>query len=245
MMNYRLDIAYDGTRYRGWQKLGDSDQTVQGKIETVLSKLFDRPITIDGSGRTDGGVHAKDQVASFKAPVEMSEEEIKSYLYNYLPEDIVVYGVKKVHDRFHARYNAVSKTYEYRISNGMVHDPFQRKYVYHIPGALNIEKMQKAAKYFEGKHDFSAFTTVRSKKKSKVRTINSLEIQRQGQEISIRISGDGFLHNMVRILVGTLIEIGAGNMAPEAVEGIVNSKDRLKAGPTAPAHGLQLLYVEY
>lgn len=244
-MNYKLTIAYDGSRYKGWQRLGDTDMTIQSKIENVLFEMFYEPIEIYGSGRTDAGVHAVGQVANFKIDKDVATKEIKEYLYRYLPDDIVVTSVKKVDDRFHARLNATEKTYVYKIYNDFYHDPFTRKHTLHVQEYLNIETMRKAAQYFVGEYDFTAYTTAKSKKKSNVREIKEIEILKSGHEIDIRITGNGFLHNMARKIVGTILEVGLGNMKATAVPGIINDKKRSKTGTMAPAKGLYLYSVKY
>ncbi|WP_432405220.1 tRNA pseudouridine(38-40) synthase TruA [Wukongibacter sp. M2B1] len=245
MKNIKLIVQYDGSRYKGWQRLGDSDMTVQRKLEDVLSKMTGEKVEIFGSGRTDAGVHALMQVANFKTNSELSTNEILDYCYRYLPDDIVVKKVKKVDDRFHSRYSVKRKRYLYRILNHPYHDPFTRKYITHVPESLNIKAMEKAANHLVGEHDFSSFTTAKSKKKSRVRKIYDIDINQEHKIVEIMISGSGFLHNMVRIIVGTLIEVGLGKMNTEEVLDILNKKDRRLAGPTAPARGLFLYDVEY
>jgi len=245
MRNVKLTIQYDGTRYKGWQRLGNSQMTIQGKIEDVLSKMTGEKIEIFGSGRTDAGVHALNQSANFKTNCQMTAREILDYCYRYLPEDIVVKKVEKVDDKFHARYNVKSKRYLYRIYNYKYHDPFMRKYITHIPEKLNIADMKTAAGYLIGEHDFSSFTAAKSKKKSRVRKIYDINISKEDNIIEIMIHGNGFLHNMVRIIVGTLIEVGSGRMEGEEVLKVLNKKDRRLAGPTAPSKGLFLYNVEY
>jgi len=244
-MNYKLTISYDGSRYKGWQRLGDTDMTIQQKIENVLFEMFFEPIEINGSGRTDAGVHAVGQVANFKIEKDVQPKEIKEYLYRYLPDDIVVTSVKKVDDRFHARLSAKEKTYVYKIYNDFYHDPFLRKQVLHVQEHLELEAMKKAAAYFIGEYDFEAYTTAKSKKKSTVRTISEIEILKSGHEIDIQITGNGFLHNMARKIVGTLLEVGLGNMKATDVPGIINARDRSKTGTMAPARGLYLYKVNY
>lgn len=245
MRNIKLIIQYDGTRYKGWQRLGDSQMTIQGKIEDVLSKMTGEDIEIFGSGRTDAGVHALNQVANFKTNCKMTNNEILDYCYRYLPDDIVVKKVERASEKFHARYNVASKKYLYRIWNHKYHDPFMRKYIAHIPETLNLVNMRKAATCLVGEHDFSSFTTAKSKKKSRVRKVFAIDITKDDNIIEIMVEGSGFLHNMVRIIVGTLIEVGLGRMKPEEVSKILNKKDRGLAGPTAPAKGLLLYDVEY
>lgn len=244
-MNYKLTISYDGSRYKGWQKLGDTDMTIQTKIENVLFQMLYEPVEIIGSGRTDAGVHAVGQVANFKIDKDVSTKELKEYLYRYLPDDIVVTGVKKVDDKFNARLNAKDKTYVYKIYNNFYHDPFLRKHALHVQEPLDIDAMNKAALYFLGEQDFTAFTTARSKKNTNIRNVTSIEIVKVGHEVNIYVTAEGFLHNMVRKIVGTLLEVGLGNFKAEDVKGIIQSKDRALTGTMAPAKGLYLFKVNY
>ena len=244
MRNLRLDICYDGTRYRGWQRLPNSDQTIQGKIETVLSRVLEEPIEISGSGRTDAGVHALHQVANFHCHSSMACDEILSNLRRYLPEDIGIYSCKDVSERFHARLNARWKTYRYRLWVGKDPCVFERKFVSILPGVLDVQEMRKAAKILEGTHDFSAFCANKHMKKSTVRTLSSLMIEETGNEIVFTLKGNGFLHNMVRIIVGTLVEVGQGTRSAESIRDLFGTV-RSNAGATAEPSGLCLLEVEY
>lgn len=244
-MNYKLTISYDGSRYKGWQRLGDTDMTVQRKIENVLFEMFSETVEINGASRTDAGVHAIAQIANFKVEEDVAPKELKEYLYRFLPDDIVVTGVKKMDDKFHARLNAIEKTYVYKIYNDYYHNPFLRKQALHVQEHLDLEAMKKAAKYFIGEYDFTAFTTAKSKKKSQVRKIDSIEFLKQGHEIDIVITGNGFLHNMARKVIGTILEVGLGNFKATSVPGIISDKDRSKTGTMAPARGLYLQKVKY
>ena len=244
MRNIRLDICYDGTRYKGWQRLGSAENTVQGKLEQILSRILDEEIEISGSGRTDAGAHAKGQVANFHTASKMPCPDILSALRRYLPEDIGIYSCKEVSDRFHARLNARSKTYVYRIWNSEMPCVFDRRFVYTLPEMLDLEKMQQAARLFLGQHDFSAFNANKKMKKSTVRRIDSLEVCRKENEICITVTGDGFLYNMVRIIVGTLIEVGLGQRDAETVSALFGAK-REEAGHLVPARGLCLMEVFY
>ena len=217
MRNLKLTIEYDGSRYKGWQRLGDNDNTIQGKIEGVLSKMTNENIELIGCGRTDGGVHAENYIANFHTNCMLSEEMMINYLYEFLPEDIVVKKIEEVEERFHARYNAKAKTYIYKINNGKFRNVFNRKYVYHIDEKLNLENMIKASKILVGTHDFQSFTTLKSKKKSTVRTINYINIDKNEDLIEIEINGDGFLWNMVRIITGTLLQVGTGKISVDEV----------------------------
>ncbi len=245
MTTYRMDLAYDGTRYSGWQRLGSDAETLQGRIEATLSRLLDEPVEISGSGRTDAGVHARMQVASFHTKGGMPPEKLMAQLNHYLPGDITVLKMGLVEERFHARYNAVKKVYRYRLWNAPLPNPMERRYRHHISEPLDVKAMQKAAGLLLGARDFSAFTTMKSKKKSAVRTIEEISFSSAGPQVDITFVADGFLHHMVRIITGTLLEVGAGRMEPEQVRDILAGKDRSKAGPLAPPQGLILWAVDY
>ena len=244
MRNIRLDICYDGTRYRGWQRLPGKDDTLQGKLETALSRILEEPIEISGSGRTDAGVHARGQVANFHTESTMTTAEILTNLRRYLPEDIGIYSCKDVSPRFHARLNAKEKTYRYRIWNSEAPCVFERRYVAVMPEALDVEVMKAAAGKLVGEHDFSAFCGNPKFKKSTVRYIRSIDIRREGGELVIEYTGNGFLHNMVRILTGTLVEVGRGERNAQSIPALFGGK-RADAGFLAPAQGLCLMEVYY
>ena len=244
-MNYKMKIQYDGTRYSGWQRLGGGEGTIQGKIEDVLSKLFEHKIEIHGAGRTDAGVHAAGQIANFKVNSDKSCEEIQEYLNRYLPEDIAVTEVSQVDDRFHSRLSAKEKIYIYRITNSYTSNVFERRFIYQLPQKLDIEKMREAAEYFLGEHDFRAFCSNRRMKKSSVRRIYSADIEKIGDEIRFTFRGNGFLYHTVRIIVGTLIEVGLGERKPSEIPDIIATRSRDNAGKTAPAKGLTLFEVLY
>ena len=244
MRNLRLDICYDGTRYKGWQRLPGTDATIQGKIEHCLSRVLDESIEISGSGRTDAGVHALGQVANFHCESNMTAPEILENLRRYLPEDIGIYSCKECSERFHARLNAKEKTYRYRIWNSEVPCVFERKYAAVMPEKLDIESMAKAAKCLEGEHDFSAFCGNPKFKKSTLRFIRSVKLERVGEELHIFFTGNGFIHNQVRIMVGTLIEVGRGERNPDSIPNLFGNK-RSEAGFLAPAQGLCLMEVTY
>ena len=245
MRNIKMTIRYDGSRYKGFQRLKDNDMTIQGKIEDVLSKMTNESIEIIGSGRTDMGVHAYGQVANFKTNSNLSIEKMKSYLYEYLPEDIVITNLEEVEDRFHSRYNAKSKVYLYKIYNNKFHDPFLRRYTTHISKKLDIELMKEASKYFIGEHDFTSFASSKSKKKSNVRTIYSINIKEDNGLIEIYFEGNGFLYNMVRIMTGALIDVGHKKISPLDIKVMLENKDRTKSSDTAAAKGLYLYKVSY
>lgn len=244
MRNLRLDLCYDGTRYRGWQRLPNREDTIQGKLETALSRILGEPIEVSGSGRTDAGVHARGQVANFHCESAMPLEEILQNLRRYLPEDIGIYSCKEVSPRFHARLNAREKTYCYRIWNSDAPCVFERRFVAVMSEKLDMEAMKQAAGLLLGKHDFSAFCGNNKMKKSTVRELYAIEISRRGEEIQLRFTGNGFLYNMVRIMAGTLIEVGRGQRRPEDIPDLFGGK-REQAGFLAPAQGLCLEEVEY
>ena len=244
MRNIRLDICYDGTRYRGWQRLPGKDDTLQGKLETALSRILEEPIEISGSGRTDAGVHARGQVANFHTESSMSAADILANLRRYLPEDIGIYSCKDVSPRFHARLNAKEKTYRYRIWNSEDPCVFERRYVAVMPETLDLEAMKSAAEKLVGEHDFSAFCGNPKFKKSTVRYIRSIDIRREGGEVVLEYTGNGFLHNMVRILTGTLVEVGRGERSADSIPALFGGK-RADAGFLAPAQGLCLMEVYY
>lgn len=244
MRNLRLDICYDGTKYKGFQRLTATDNTIQGKLEKTLSRLLGEDIEVSGSGRTDAGTHAVGQVISFHCESALSCEEILSGLRTYLPEDIGVYSCKNVSPRFHARLNAKTKTYRYRLWNSEKPCVFGRKYVYIDSGVLDIELMQKAAQAYIGTHDFSAFCGNKHMKKTTVRCVHSFRVERVGDEIVFTVTGNGFLQHMVRIMVGTLLEIGKGQRDADSIAALYGGQ-RADAGPAVPACGLCLMEVTY
>lgn len=243
MRNLRLDLCYDGTRYRGWQRLPGVENTLQGKLEGTLSRILGEKIEVSGSGRTDAGAHALGQVASFRTESKLPCEEILSALRRYLPEDIGIYSCVEAGPRFHARLNAVAKTYRYRLWNSESPCVFQRRYVYVFPEPLDLEAMERAGELLLGEHDFSAFCT-RAGKKSTLRRIDQVTLRREGPELCFSFTGNGFLYNMVRILVGTLLEVGQGKRSPESIPALFGAK-REQAGPLVPAQGLCLMEVQY
>lgn len=243
--NYRFTISYDGTRYSGWQSQGNTDATIQGKIEAVLSKMAGSKVELIGAGRTDAGVHAKEMTANVLLETSLSVNQIREYMNRYLPADICVLDVREAAPRFHSRYMATGKTYEYTCYYGPAKPIFDRNYVYILDKAPNIENMKKAAGILTGQHDFKSFCGNPKFKKSTVRTIDSIQIVQKGPYIKFTYHGDGFLQNMVRILTGTLLEVGFGIRTPEDMEEILRDKDRKKAGFMAPACGLCLVKVDY
>ncbi len=245
MRNFRLDLCYDGSRWAGWQKQKNTDNTIQQKLETLLSRMLDQPVELAASGRTDAGVHARRQVCSFHAETELPANIMLTELRKYLPEDIGALALEEAPPRFHARLNCKEKCYVYRIHTGDAPCVFERKYVWAFPAALDIKAMKRAARALCGTHDFEAFCTARGKKKSTVRTLKSVDFVREGDELRIFFTGDGFLYNMVRILTGTLLEVGSGQRPAEDVPEILASRERARAGFTAPARGLTLWDVRY
>ena len=244
MRNLRLDICYDGTRYKGWQRLSGSDNTIQAKLEQTLSRLLDEPIEVSASGRTDAGTHAIGQVVSFHCRSNMPCDEILSGLRMYLPEDIGIYSCRNVSERFHARLNAKTKTYRYRVWNSQRPCVFDRKYVYIDQRQFDLEKMRIAANSYIGTHDFSAFCGNKNMKKSTVRTIHNFEITQSENELIFTVTGNGFLQHMVRIMVGTLLEVGTGERSADSITDLFGGQ-RADAGPAVPSCGLCLMEVTY
>lgn len=245
MRNIKMIIQYDGTRYKGWQKQTEDINTVQGKLESILGNMTGEEIQLVGCGRTDTGVHAINYTANFHTNSTMNTDDMHKYLNDKLPDDIAVKSIKNASERFHARYNILSKTYMYRINNSGIKNVFDRKYIHSIDEKLNIEKMRECAAVLVGTHDFQSFTTLKSKTKSTVRTINFINIEDNDDIIEIDVNGNGFLWNMVRIILGTLIEAGKEKLSPEDVKNILEAKKRAEAGPMVPAKALFLKDVEY
>ena len=244
MRNIKLTIQYDGSRYKGWQGQKDNDLTVEGKLQAVIEKMTEENnVEIIGAERTDVGVHAENYVANFKTECTLSIELMKDYLYNFLPDDIVVKQMEEVDERFHARYNVKSKTYTYSIDSGDYRNVFNRKYAYHIDCELNISRMKEAALVLEGKHDFKNFTSVKSGSKSTVRDIEKIDIRSEANKVTIYIRANDFLWHMPRFLVGTLIAVGSGEMPIGAVQKLVT--ENTKATTLAKAKGLCLEEVSY
>ncbi len=245
MPNYRLTLCYEGTRYRGWQKQGNTENTIQGKLEAALSRLLMEPVELSGCGRTDAGVHAREQVCSFRVGSALDCEKTLRELRAVLPEDIGAMSLCEAAPRFHARLSCTGKTYCYRVRTSETPDVFTRRFVLPCPGALDCAAMRSAASALLGRHDFSAFCSLKNSKKSTVRTLFSIEIEESADEVRLYFTGDGFLYNMVRILTGTLLEVGLGKRDAQEMESILASRDRAKAGFTAPAQGLTLWSVSY
>lgn len=245
MKNYRITLQYDGTRYSGWQKQGNTTNTIQGKLEAILAKMTGSDIEIHGSGRTDAGVHALAQVANFKCNTSMSEEAILDYINEYLPQDIRALSLTEAAPRFHARLNAQTKHYRYVIDTNKIPNVFTRKYMAHFPVQYDIDAMKKATEFLVGEHDFKSFCENKHMKKSTVRRIDSIDFTLKDGILWIDFTGNGFLYHMVRILTGTLLEIGDGKRKPEDISAILQAKSRPAAGFTAPAQGLYLVEVFY
>ncbi len=245
MRNIKLTIEYDGKRYLGWQRLGDSEKTIQEKVEGVIKLLTGEEIEIVGSGRTDAGTHARGQVANFKTTHQMSLPEMQQFFNRYLPQDIVVNKIEEVSERFHARYHAKGKQYSYYVWNNAIPSVFARNTSFHCPQPLDLEKMQQAAEKLIGTHDFIGFSALKKSKKSTVRTIDEITITPEGDLLRFTFKGNGFLHKMVRILTGTLIAIGDGTLPPEVIDQVLADKVRQEAGETVPSHGLFLDEVYY
>lgn len=245
MRNFKIRLMYDGSRYKGWQRLGNTENTIQGKLETVIGRMLGCDVDVIGSGRTDAGVHALGQVANFHADTQMTCSEILQYLRQYLPEDIGVCSVEEADPRFHSRLSAVRKTYEYCIWTSEKPCVFQRRQHWVLREKLNIPAMEAAAKLLCGTHDFLAFCSNKHFKKSSVRTVEKIEFFSCEDSLRISVTGNGFLYNMVRIMVGTLVEIGLGQRCADSIPLILEEKKRENAGPMAPAQGLFLMEVQY
>lgn len=244
MANYKMIIEYDGTRYCGWQRQ-PGQATIQGKLESVLSLMCGRETEVIGAGRTDGGVHARGMAANAALETDMTCVEIRDYLNRYLPDDIAVLEVREASPRFHARYNALGKTYRYTCYDGEVKPVFDRKYYTRLEESPDMERMRQAAELLKGEHDFRNFCVNPRMKKSTVRRVDRIDIEREGGYLRFTFHGTGFLQNMVRIMVGTLLEVGCGRMSAAEVTECLEAPERRKAGPTAPAQGLCLMGVDY
>lgn len=245
MNNYRLKIQYDGTRYHGWQRQKNGSDTIQGRIEQVLSRQMGHSVEIDGAGRTDAGVHAREQVANVHLDYNGTTEELRECLNEYLPEDIRILEVEIAGERFHSRLNATGKVYEYRLCKKGCFDVFARKYQWQMEEVLDVARMKEAAGLLLGEHDFKGFCTKASRKKSTIRRIDAIDIEETENAVILHFFGNGFLYNMVRILTGTLVEIGIGTREISTIEEIFERKERVLAGITAPAKGLTLVRVKY
>ena len=244
MRNIRIDLCYEGTRYKGWQRLPNSTQTIQGKLEQTLSRILDESIELIGCGRTDAGTHAKNYTANFHCESTMDCQEIRKQLSMYLPEDIGIYSVRNVSERFHARLNAKTKTYRYRVWLSEKPCVFDRKFVLVDRRDLDVNAIKQAAVCLEGEHDFSAFCANKNMKKSTVRYIEKLTVTQTEDELVFYVTGNGFLHHMVRIIVGTLLEVGRGERAVSSIPTLFGAP-REQAGELVTAAGLCLMEVNY
>ena len=244
MRRIRLRVAYDGTAYCGWQ-VQPEVPTIEGELNQAISKLTKEEIIVIGASRTDAGVHAKGNVAVFDTESTIPADRFAYALNPLLPEDIVVVASDEVEADWHPRHCDTEKTYEYKILNSNFPDPMRRRDTYHVSFDLDLEKMREAAEYLKGEHDFKSFCNVHTQVEDTVRTIYDLEVEKEGELITIRVRGNGFLYNMVRILAGTLIGVGRGAIAPEQIPAILEAKDRQSAGMTVPPQGLRLVEIDY
>jgi tRNA pseudouridine38-40 synthase len=244
MKYFRIILQYDGTAYHGWQ-VQPRGATIQGELEAVLGRMAGDPVRVEGAGRTDAGVHALGQVAAFHFQTRMTAGEMTRALNSQLPRDIRVVRTDEVAPEFHPRFHAVDKVYYYQVFTGEVISPFLHPHAHHHRGTLDTGRMREAAGHFLGTHDFSAFCAADSEVRDKVRTVLAAELFHQGDLQVFVVQASGFLKQMVRTMVGTLIEVGRGKVEPAEVERIIGSADRAEAGPTAPARGLFLYRVNY
>ena len=244
MRRIRLTVAYDGTDYCGWQ-VQNNVATIEGELNTALTRLTGQTVKVIGASRTDAGVHARGNVAVFDTESSIPPERFLYAVNALLPEDIVVVDSCEVAADWHPRHCNTEKTYEYRVLNQKLPDPMRRRDTYFVSFPLDLEKMRKAAGYLEGEHDFKSFCNVHTHVEDTVRTIYRMEVIREENVITFRVRGNGFLYNMVRIISGTLIEIGNGQYPPERMDKILKACDRGAAGPTAPAQGLTLMGIEF
>lgn len=244
MKRVMLTVAYDGTNYHGWQ-LQPNVVTIESVLNEALSSLFKENIKVIGASRTDTGVHALGNIAVFDTNARMPADKVSYALNQRLPEDIRIQASKEVPLDFHPRHQNSKKTYEYRILNSEFPMPVYRLYAHFTYASMDIEQMQRAADYLKGEHDFKSFCSANTVAETTVRTIYDISVEKSGDMISIRVTGSGFLYNMVRIIAGTLMEVGRGNITPEKMPDILNALDRTKAGPTAPACGLTLVKYEF
>jgi tRNA pseudouridine38-40 synthase len=249
LRNLKLVLQYDGSRYLGWQRQREEEparpRTIQGKLEQVLSRMAGERVTVIGAGRTDAGVHAEAQVANFHTSCLLDTGKVLAYCARYLPSDIAVCSAEDVEPRFHARYLARRKRYVYRLWTRPYPDVFHRHFSLHVPEPLDVPAMRRAAGLLVGERDFRSFTSMKSKTKSPVRTLYALDILEEGGALELAFEGDAFLPHMIRIMTGTLLEVGGGRLDPQAVPAILEAHDRGAAGPLAPAHGLCLREVLY
>ncbi len=248
-LNYKMTLSYDGSRYYGWEHQPNTEMTIQGKLENVLNRMQGlsekESVTVIGAGRTDAGVHARAMVCNVLLDTEKDPEEIQAYMNEYLPDDISINDVRIAADRFHSRFKAKGKTYRYTLWHGSGKPVFDRKYVTVLEKKPDLDLMREAAGHMTGMHDYKAFCGNPKMKKSTVRVVDTINIEESGSYIRLYFHGNGFLQNMVRIMTGTLISAGYGEISPEDIDGIIESKERKNAGPTAPPQGLCLMKVDY
>lgn len=244
MRNIKLTIEYDGKKFGGWQKQ-PTKLNIQGEIEQAIKEITGEDVELNASGRTDSGVHSIGQVANFKTNSNIEIEKIPFAINSKLKKSIVIKNAEEVDESFHARYSCKGKKYRYIINNSIQGTAIYRDLECHIPQKLDIKEMKKAIKYFEGEHDFRGFRASGTSSKNSVRTIFKAEIKQENERIIIELTGNGFMYNMVRIIAGTLVDVGLKKIKPEEIPDIINSKDRNKAGKTLPAHGLYLVEVYY
>lgn len=245
MRNIKLVIEYDGKDYNGWQKQPNK-LNIQGEIERAIESITgEEKIDLIASGRTDAGVHAFGQIANFKTNTKIPVEKLPIAINSKLKKSVIIKSAEEVDERFHSRYNCKQKTYRYVINNSTQGSSIYRNLEYHFPVKLDVEAMKKAVKYFEGEHDFKGFKSSGTSGKNSVRIIYKAEIKQEGEHINIELTGNGFLYNMVRIISGTLVDVGLGKIKPEDIPAIIESGDRTRAGKTLPAQGLFLVEVKY
>ena len=244
MRNIKIIIEYDGKDFNGWQKQPNK-LNIQGEIERAIEEITGEKVDLIASGRTDAGVHALAQVANFKIEKDIPIDKIPYALNSKLKKSIRVKSAEEVDEKFHSRYTCKRKTYRYVINNSLQGTAIYRNLQYHFPEKLDEEKMNKGIKYLIGEHDFKSFKASGTSSKSSVRTIYDAKVTREGEIVTIELSGNGFLYNMVRIISGTLVDVGIGKIKPEEVKEILEAKDRLKAGKTLPPTGLYLVDVKY
>ena len=244
-MHYAFRVAYDGTRYEGWQRQARTDATIQGKLEKALMMLSGESVQVIGAGRTDAGVHAQGQYADVHIPLALSPDKLEETLNDFLPDDIAVSAMRIASDRFHSRFSAKEKWYRYRIRAGAKKDVFARRYIWQLGEPLDADAMRRAARDLEGTHDFTSFCGNKHFKKSPIRAIKKIVITEENGELILDFYGNGFLQNMVRIMTGTLVEVGEGKRSASDIPAVLEAKDRSRAGFTAPALGLCLMDVMY
>lgn len=245
MPRFRLSLEYDGTDFLGWQVQAPGARTVQGTLESAATLLFGQPVAVTGAGRTDAGVHAEGQVASLAADTGLDGREIRKALNAGLPGDLVVLSCRPAADGFDPRRDARSKLYRYQFWNGPERSPLRRRRWYRVPGTLDVDAMGRAARAFEGHHDFASLQSTGSSVRSTARSLSCCKVVAAGGEIRLFVEGSGFLRHMIRTLAGTLLQVGQGRRTADSMAGLLAAADRASAGPTAPAHGLTLVAVRY